>query len=65
MASPKTVSTVGASRRDTLLAYAPYIFVVVIFSLAQIPIVARLLNYGVFKFHRRGQLSLRSTTPAP
>ena len=38
------------SRRDMLLAYAPYIFIVIVFSLSQIPPVARVLNYGVYKF---------------
>lgn len=53
-ASPLTVSVArierAASGRETLLAYAPYIFIVIIFSLAQVPAIASLLNYGVFKF---------------
>jgi lactate permease len=44
MAAPHAASPVTAIRRETLLAYAPYIFVVVIFSLAQIPAIARLLG---------------------
>jgi lactate permease len=55
MAAPHTASsTAGASQRDTLLAYAPYIFVVLIFSIAQIPVIAHLLGYGVFKFQWPG-----------
>jgi lactate permease len=56
-ASVMKVAKEGAtspSGRDTLLAYAPYIFVVIIFSLAQIPTVAHLLSYGVFKFQWPG-----------
>jgi lactate permease len=44
----------AVDKRKTLLAYAPYIFVVIIFSVAQIPAVARLLGYGVFKFQWPG-----------
>jgi lactate permease len=54
MAGAQAVSTARANRRETLLAYAPYIFVVVIFSLAQVPVIARLLAYGVFKFQWPG-----------
>jgi lactate permease len=54
MAAPHEAKGVAASRRDTLLAYAPYIFVIIIFSLAQVPAVARLMNYGVFKFQWPG-----------
>ena len=43
-----------SSGRDVLLAYAPYLFVVVIFSLAQIPAIAHLLGYGVYKFQWPG-----------
>jgi lactate permease len=39
---------------DMLLAYAPYLIVVVIFSAAQIPAVAHLLAYGVYKFQWPG-----------
>jgi lactate permease len=42
------------SGSETLLAYAPYIFVVIIFSLAQIPAIAHLLSYGVVKFQWPG-----------
>jgi lactate permease len=54
MAAPHPASTVRASRRETFLAYAPYVFVVVIFSLAQLPVIARLLGYGVFRFQWPG-----------
>ena len=54
MAALHAASTVRASRRDSLLAYAPYVFVVIIFSLAQIPLIARLLGYGVYKFQWPG-----------
>jgi lactate permease len=50
LAVPSASSGPAASRRDRLLAYAPYIFIVIIFSLAQIPPVAHLLGYGVYKF---------------
>jgi lactate permease len=53
MTHTKTGATLS-SGREILLAYAPYIFVVIIFSLAQTPVVARLLSYGVFKFQWPG-----------
>jgi lactate permease len=43
--SAKTVPSKGA----TLLAYAPYIFIVVIFSLAQVPPIAAALAHGSLK----------------
>ena len=48
------------SRRDMLLAYAPYIFIVIVFSLSQIPPVARVLNYGVYKFPWPGLALIRA-----
>ncbi len=48
--SPKTATSKGG----TLLAYAPYIFIVVIFSLAQVPPIAAVLAHGVFKFQWPG-----------
>ena len=38
----------------TLLAYAPYIFIVVIFSLAQVPTIAGVLAHGAFSFQWPG-----------
>ena len=38
----------------TLLAYAPYIFIVVIFSLAQVPTIASVLAHGAFAFQWPG-----------
>jgi lactate permease len=60
--SPKSImASAGAKRRTepgkhgTLLAYAPYIFfIVVIFSLAQVPPIASVLAQGVFKFQWPG-----------
>jgi len=57
-AGPARLSTVGAvqvarlapDRRETLRAYAPYCFVVVIFSLAQWAPVQRLLAHGGTRF---------------
>ncbi len=61
MWSPKAIMA-GAGRRagtapgkgGTLLAYAPYIFIVVIFSLAQVPLIAAVLAHGSFKFQWPG-----------
>src|SRR5271163_4850059 len=50
LAVPTAGSGPAASRREMLLAYAPYIFIVIIFSLAQVPPIAHLLGYGVYKF---------------
>jgi lactate permease len=50
LAVPGAGSGPAASRREMLLAYAPYIFIVIIFSLAQVPPIAHLLSYGVYKF---------------
>jgi lactate permease len=50
LAVPSAGSGPAASRREMLLAYAPYIFIVIIFSLAQVPPIAHLLGYGVYKF---------------
>jgi lactate permease len=44
------VGDIAADPRDTLRAYAPYIFVVVVFSLAQWGPVQRLLAHGVVRF---------------
>jgi lactate permease len=48
--SPKIEPSMGA----TLLAYAPYIFIVVIFSLAQVPTIASVLAHGAFAFQWPG-----------
>lgn len=52
------------NRRDMLLAYAPYIFIVIVFSLSQIPPVAHLLGYGVYKFPWPG-LALTQADSSP
>src|SRR5580658_2247546 len=59
--SPKSIMAgVGGKRRiepgkgETLLAYAPYIFIVAIFSLAQVPPIAAALGQGVFKLQWPG-----------
>src|SRR5271166_5273261 len=55
--APKTImgaagrrTGTAPSKGGTLLAYAPYIFIVVIFSLAQVPPIAAVLAHGSFKF---------------
>ena len=59
--SPKIEPSMGA----TLLAYAPYIFIVVIFSLAQVPTIMRCFAHGILR-RSNGQAwtSVRSTRPA-
>jgi lactate permease len=52
--APQAERAATASRRDAFLAYAPYVFVVLIFSLAQAPALAHALGYGVFKFQWPG-----------
>jgi lactate permease len=59
--SPKSIM-MGAGGRSksepgkgaTLLAYAPYILIVVIFSLAQVPAIAAMLAHGAFSFQWPG-----------
>jgi lactate permease len=49
-AATAPVAEIVADRRETLRAYAPYIFVVVVFSLAQWGPVTRLLAHGAVRF---------------
>jgi lactate permease len=59
--SPKTImvgpgrsAKTAPCRGGTRLAYAPYIFIVVIFSLAQVPPIAAVLAHGSFKIQWPG-----------
>jgi lactate permease len=42
------------SRRDVFRAYLPYLLIIVIFSLGQIPAIKRLLDKATWKFHWPG-----------
>jgi lactate permease len=52
------------SQRERLVAFVPYILIVLIFTIAQLPAVARLLNAGLVKFAWPG-LAIVGSTGAP